>query len=488
MYPLEYLLALPLIAGMAGDGELDAAAEWAATAPQELLAKLGAALDKTGKPRRPDATTIGRGLAGCDQGQYDDALCAWSAARARALRPGMRRHLRIDGKAVRGAARGGRPPMLLSGVWDDGTTAAQLPVDVRKTNEIPVFRQLLKKIPDLAGAVITADQMHTQRKHARQIDAAGAFFVFTIGENQPRLFDAAGLLPWESVAGDAWTVDRGHGRIDVRTIKTLPPAERIRALFPHVEQVFLVERYSYGTDGKLLGAVAVLGITSLPADQADLAQLRVEFSLPLAEVVAARAFEGHDVNALDTDVAEVSGLVADMLQECFQAGCVIRVGVVPRAVHRDRSDSGDLAIETCCDLDVHSRVPGLAGEQVRDGVPVPGRAHGAVGQRGSLASQDRDRVRDEPGEHFAGDRAEQVPAPADGPWLQPKISPAAAWTRFRRIRATTMTTEWSRPAAGGFVAPDLTTEPISRAASRASMFSCPAVSPVRALYSNGSSL
>ena len=60
-----------------------------------------------------------------------------SVARARALRPGMRKHLRIDGKAVRGAARGGRPPMLLSGIWDDGTTAAQLPVDVRKTNEIP---------------------------------------------------------------------------------------------------------------------------------------------------------------------------------------------------------------------------------------------------------------------------------------------------------------------------------------------------------------
>ena len=248
-YPLEYLLALPLIAGMAGDGELDAAAEWAATAPGELLIRLGAPLGRTGKARRPDAATLGRVLAGCDQGQYDDALCAWSAARARALRPGMRRHLRIDGKAVRGAARGGRAPMLLSGIWDDGTTAAQLPVDVRKTNEIPVFRQLLKKIPDLAGAVITADQMHTQREHARDIGAAGAFFIFTIGENQPRLFDAAGALPWESVAGEAWTVDRGHGRIDVRTIKTLPPAPRISELFPHVEQVFLVERYSYGTAG-----------------------------------------------------------------------------------------------------------------------------------------------------------------------------------------------------------------------------------------------
>ena len=272
VYPLDYLLALPLIAGMAGDGELDAAAEWAATAPPELLLRLGAPLDRAGEPRRPDATTLSRGLAGCDQGQYDDALCAWSAARSRAL-SGMRRHLRIDGKAVRGAGRGGRAPMLLSGIWDDGTTAAQLPVDVKKTNEIPVFRDLLKKVPDLAGAVITADQMHTQREHARQVGAAGAFFVLTIGENQPRLFDAAGALPWESMAGEAWTVDRGHGRVDVRTIKTLPPTPRIRELFPHVEQVFLVERYSYGTGGELLGAVAVLGITSLPAGQAGAADL-----------------------------------------------------------------------------------------------------------------------------------------------------------------------------------------------------------------------
>ena len=82
VYPLEYLLALPLIAGMAGDGELDAAAEWAAAASADLLLRLGAPLDREGKPRRPDATTIGRGLTGCDQGQYDDALCAWSAGPA----------------------------------------------------------------------------------------------------------------------------------------------------------------------------------------------------------------------------------------------------------------------------------------------------------------------------------------------------------------------------------------------------------------------
>jgi predicted transposase YbfD/YdcC len=336
VYPMEYLLALPLIAGMAGDGELDAAAEWAATAPAELLLRLGAPLDRAGKPRRPDATTIGRGLAGCDQGQYDDALCAWSAARARALR-GMRRHLRIDGKAVRGAARGGRAPMLLSGIWDDGTTAAQLPVNVKKTNEIPVFRDLLEKVPDLAGAVISADQMHTQRKHARQTAAAGAFFIFTIGENQPRLFDAADALPWASIAGEAWTVDRGHGRIDVRTIKTLPPTGRIRELFPHVEQVFLVERYSYGTDGELLGAVAVLGITSLPAGQAGpadlLAYLRGHWAIEVHHYVRDVIF-GEDssrIGRAHRAMAAVRNTVAGILH----LHQVPNIAAQLRASHRD---------------------------------------------------------------------------------------------------------------------------------------------------------
>ena len=133
--------------------------------------------------------------------------------------------------------------------------------------------------------MITADQMHTQREHARQIAARDAYFVFTIGENQPGLFAAADALCWKSVAVEAWTVDRGHGRIDVRIIKTLPPTALIAALFPHARQVFLVERYSYGPDGGLLGAVAVLGITSLPPGQAGpgdlLAYLRGHWAIEM---------------------------------------------------------------------------------------------------------------------------------------------------------------------------------------------------------------
>jgi DDE_Tnp_1-associated/Transposase DDE domain len=298
--PLDYLTAVAVAAGAAGDVSAEGAAEWAASAPAWILHRLGAPHDCAGQPRRPDAATFSRVLGDPRHAQQvDDVLCAWTAARARDLRPGMRRHLRVDGKALRGAACGGHAPMLLSGLWDDGTTAAQLPVHTEKTDEIPVFRDLLDKIPagDLEDAVISADQMHTQREHVKKIHAAGAFFLFTIGGNQQKLFDAADALPWRAIAGEAWTAGRGHGRVDARTIKTLPPNETILRKWPEVRQVFLVERHSYGTDGEILGSVAVLGITSLPPDQASaadlLAYLRGHWSIEMHHYVRDIAF-GED--------------------------------------------------------------------------------------------------------------------------------------------------------------------------------------------------
>jgi predicted transposase YbfD/YdcC len=339
VYPLGYLLALPLVAGMAGDDELDAAGEWIASAPEELLLRLGAPRDAAGRARRPDATALGRVLGRVDQCQYDDALCAWAAARARAQRPGLRKHLRVDGKALRCAApRGGRAPMLLSGIWDDGTTAGQLPV-AKKTNEIPVFRELLKKIPDgdLQDVVITADQMHTQREHARQIVRRGAHFVFTTGENQPRLFDAADALCWKSLAIEAWTADRGHGRIDVRTIKTMPATERITELFPHVRQVFLVERYSYGPDGTLLGAVAVLGITSLAPGQAGpadlLAYLRGHWAIEMHHYVRDVTF-GEDASRVSR-AHQAKAAVRNTVIGILHLHQVPNIAAQLRACHRD---------------------------------------------------------------------------------------------------------------------------------------------------------
>ncbi|GIH73550.1 ISAs1 family transposase [Sphaerimonospora thailandensis] len=278
-YPLPYLLALPIVAMTAHEVQLAGIGEWVADAPEDLLLALGAPLDDAGVARRPDVKAITEALAEHADG-YDRALCAWTGALARDQHQHRHRHARgpllprlhIDGKSQKGAApRGGSAPMLLAARRDDGTVAAQRPVATDKTNEITVFAPLLDQLGDaeLAGTVVTADQLHTQRGHATYLHRRDAFYVFTVGGNQKRLFAALDALPWRQIAVEHATVDRGHGRIEIRTIRTLPVTERIAGLFPHAAQAFLLERYIYTTDGTPVGAVAVLGITSLTADQAD---------------------------------------------------------------------------------------------------------------------------------------------------------------------------------------------------------------------------
>lgn len=279
-YPLPYLLALPMLAMPAGHLDTTAIGEWVADAPDALLRALGAPTGRDGRPRRPDAKTITEALAAHGE-DYDRILCAFTAAMARTQHRDtggdpLRRCLHVDGKAQHGAARpGARTPMLLAARADDGTVAAQHEVPVDKTNEITVFQPLFDQLDDctVAGCVITADQLHTQREHARYLHRRHAFYVFTIGGNQPKLFAAVDALPWQTIAVEHATVDRGHGRIEVRTIRTLPATPAIVGLFPHAEQVFLLERYIYDTAGNLLGAVAVLGITNLTAAQANPAAL-----------------------------------------------------------------------------------------------------------------------------------------------------------------------------------------------------------------------
>jgi hypothetical protein len=79
----------------------------------------------------------------------------------------------------------------------------------------------------------------------------------------------------------------------------MPATGRITELFPHVRQVFMVERYSYGPDGSLLGAVAVLGITSLAPGQAGpgdlLAYLRGHWAIEMHDYVRDVTF-GEDTS------------------------------------------------------------------------------------------------------------------------------------------------------------------------------------------------
>ena len=58
------------------------------------------------------------------------------------------------------------------------------------------------------------------------------------------------------------TVDKGHGRIDIRRIVVLPGNPTARNL-PGAEQIFKIERQRTDLNGKLLSEETVCGVTSL---------------------------------------------------------------------------------------------------------------------------------------------------------------------------------------------------------------------------------
>ena len=67
------------------------------------------------------------------------------------------------------------------------------------------------------------------------------------------------------------TTDTGHGRIERRTIQVLPAPVDVG--FPGATQAFLIERYITDQATGRMSAVAVLGVTSLTAQQASPTQI-----------------------------------------------------------------------------------------------------------------------------------------------------------------------------------------------------------------------
>ena len=182
--------------------------------------------------------------------------------------------MRLDGKAVRGARNpdGTQVRLLAALVGADAASsvvAAQAGVGA-KTNEVPVAAVVLGQL-DLHGKVVTADALHTVKATARLIRENGGEFVLPVKENRRSLFSAIDALPWKNVPIAHAATDKGHGRITTRTIQVLPAPDGLP--FPHVSQVFLIERYVTDLQGRPVSAVAALGVASPDPAQAGPADL-----------------------------------------------------------------------------------------------------------------------------------------------------------------------------------------------------------------------
>ena len=152
----------------------------------------------------------------------------------------------VDGKTVRGAtdAEGNQAHLLAAATHHDALVLGQVEVGA-KTNEIPMFAPLLDQLAASRGRPGPhrdhRRRTPPQRSHAQYLHERGAGFVFTVKHNQPGLFAALDALPWTDTPVAHRQIDRGHGRITTRTIQILPAPPDLP--FPHVDQVWLIERY-----------------------------------------------------------------------------------------------------------------------------------------------------------------------------------------------------------------------------------------------------
>jgi predicted transposase YbfD/YdcC len=294
-HPVAVVLTLCAAAVLAGMRSFTAIAGWVADVPAELLAWLYL----TPTPGEPSKTTLWRVLTGVDAAAVDAAIGSWLAERAQhapavavastaARAPdtdptdptdGELLAIAVDGKTVRGAvaADGAQVHLMAAATHGDQLVLGQVDVSA-KTNEIPMFAPLIDQLAatgiDPARLVITADALHCQRDHATYLHERGAGFVFTVKHNQPGLFAALDALPWTDTPVAHRQTDRGHGRITTRTIQTLPAPPDLP--FPHVGQVWLIERYVTDLAGIPTSAIAALGVTNLHSNQAapaDIARL-----------------------------------------------------------------------------------------------------------------------------------------------------------------------------------------------------------------------
>jgi predicted transposase YbfD/YdcC len=289
-HPLIAILALAAAAVLAGARSFVAIAEWAADAPQPIRAALGARRDPlTGCFMVPTETTIRRTLGRLDAQALAAAVGAWLRVRDRhhhdrleTQRRQRRRAVAVDGKTLRGARAAapdgdghGRPVHLLA-CMDHATRAVLAQIQVGGApEEVPAFAPLLAPL-DLAGVVVTADALQTHPEAAEfLVTGKQAHYLFTVKANQSSLLKRCAGLPWHRVPVLDRTSDRGHGRLEVRTLKVVSVGH---FGFPHAAQVLQVtrKRKAHGRrqrTTKRWRTVTVYAITSLPFELASPARL-----------------------------------------------------------------------------------------------------------------------------------------------------------------------------------------------------------------------
>jgi predicted transposase YbfD/YdcC len=145
--------------------------------------------------------------------------------------------------------------------------------ELKRTNEIKTAAPMLDAI-DIQGKTITADALLTQRDFANYlVDDRKADYHFTVKGNQPTLLDDV-VRHFEHREQPDFVEPPvlTHGRIDIRRIWVTESLNKY-VIFPHVGQVFAIERQSINKKTGEVSREIAYGITSKTRNQASAEQV-----------------------------------------------------------------------------------------------------------------------------------------------------------------------------------------------------------------------
>src|SRR5713101_4086475 len=226
-HPLVSVVVIAMMAVLAGAGGPTAIAKWAKLKGDFLLKVLTL---PNGIPRKD---VFRRVLALLKPNAFQACFVEWlTALRAQAAQAaGVDKPvLAVDGKTARRShdRSKGLGALHSVSVWasEFGLSLGQVAC-AEKSNEITAIPELLRLV-DIKGAIITIDAMGTQKAIAAEIIEGEADYVLGLKGNQETLHQAVIDHIDELLDGDLAnarehvTIEKGHGREEMRTYLQLP--------------------------------------------------------------------------------------------------------------------------------------------------------------------------------------------------------------------------------------------------------------------------
>jgi predicted transposase YbfD/YdcC len=273
-YPLEIILVIFILAKMCGQNKIYGIADWAQQQSQYLIEALGLKYK-----RLPHHSTYRRVLA--EEVEGEDLERMMGEYLLQLTRQGQDTVIAIDGKTVRGTITAEDPfglHLLAAYLPGEGIVLMQMIVEKDKENEIMVAPKLLECL-DLRRKVVTGDAMQTQRKLSIQIVEAEGDFVWIVKDNQANTRRAIEQLfaPEHPRPGfgcppmdfrSAKTTEKQAGRLEERTL-TVSSLLNDYLDWPHLSQVFKLERRFTCLSTGIVETEIQYGLTSLSAQKAD---------------------------------------------------------------------------------------------------------------------------------------------------------------------------------------------------------------------------